>query len=90
MHENCYSQQTKITHSTASDMKKTYYSGFKNRFIQIYFRNVIWYTDVYITCYFSVYIKLKYLIFFRISRWNTFQPTTYVMHHVLVWREKNS
>lgn len=40
------------------------------------FKNVIWYTDVYITCYFSAYIKLKYLIFFRISRWNTCQPTT--------------
>lgn len=24
MHENCYHQQTKITHSTASDMKKTW------------------------------------------------------------------
>lgn len=75
MHENCYSQQTKITHSTASDMKKTYYDS-KIVLSKYIFKNVIWYTDVYITCYFSAYIKLKYLIFFRISRWNTCQPTT--------------
>lgn len=52
MHENCYSQQTKITHSTASDMKKTYDSGFKNRFIQIYFQK----------CYLA-YRRLYHMLF---------------------------
>lgn len=61
MHENCYSQQTKITHSTASDMKKTYYSGFKNRFIQIYFQK----------CY-LVYRRLYHMLFLGVYQIKVF------------------
>lgn len=67
------SQQTKITHSTASDMKKTYYSGFKNRFIQIYFQK----------CY-LVYRRLYHMLFLGVYQIKVFDIFSELVGGILV------